>query len=549
MSSQQVLIIVGGLLLGGLFMVVRSGRREWFLPPGPPTLPVIGNLHVFPKKIGETVPFKFTEWARQYGDIISVKTMSQTMIILSSATAVREVIDKTGWISGSRNPSYLVDLCAGGVDHILFTGDTPQLKAMRKALGSFFSKQNTSKNLPILSESAQLLYDLMEDPADFRDSVRRFTHSIIKTLIYGQRAPVFNSPDVAQFFKTMAQLEHILSPGVFPPIDLIPVLKFIPKRLAPWIPAARALQKERELIHRKMYADVQRRSQKRMEEEKGEEGNTRCFLETVNNQPELDQEFVSYTALVSIDGGSDSSSSLLLSIILALASNPIQQERAWRELDSVVGGRLPESDDIERMPFVKALIKEIQRMRAPFPIGFPHATTKDIRYKDFLIPKGTSVILNNYAITNDPEIFENPEEFNPDRFLKTEFGTIPGKDKDFRDSYMFGGGRRICPGQWVARYTMDLTTMRLIWAFQFSDAIESKSKRPIPPGIAAEYFNWELVTRPHPFECTIEARPDRAQAIRDNYIAALSELQKFEVDLLPSDQERMETLRKELQLI
>ncbi len=50
------------------------------------------------------------------------------------------------------------------------------------------------------------------------------------------------------------------------------------------------------------------------------------------------------------------------------------------------------------------------------------------------------------------------------------------------------------------------------------------------------------------FECTIKPRPDRAQALKDNYIAALSELQKFEVDLLPSDKERMEALRKELQL-
>ncbi|KAF9032825.1 cytochrome P450 [Hymenopellis radicata] len=526
---SQLATVVGGLLICALLVLSQTGRRDRALPPGPPTLPVIGNLHVFPKKVGE-MPFKFSELARQYGDIISLKTMSQTMVILSSATAVREVVDKTGWIGSSRNSNYLVHLFTGGIDHLVFAGDTPQVRVMRKVLGSFFSKQNALKNSPVPSESVQLLYELMENHRyGFNASVRRFSHSVVKILICGQRAPVSNSPDVIQYYKDLDNMAHVVAPGAFPPIDLIPILKLVPTCFAPWIPATRAIYDMRDPIHRQLYSN----------EEKREDGNATCLMEVVMNQPELDPDFASYNSLVSLDGGSDSSGAFLLSVILTLASNPEHEERAWREVDSVVGERLPEYDDLERMPFVKALIKEIQRMRPPFPVGFPHAVTQDVRYKDYVIPKGTSVVLNNYAITNDPEVFENPDEFNPDRFLQTEFGTIPEKTRTF--------AIRICPGQWVARYTMELTTMRLIWAFQFRDAIASDSKKLIQPGIAAEYFDWEQVVMPHAFECMIKPRPDRAQALKDNYIAALSELQKFEVDLLPSDGERMETLRKELQ--
>ncbi|KAF9021328.1 cytochrome P450, partial [Hymenopellis radicata] len=171
-----------------------------------------------------------------------------------------------------------------------------------------------------------------------------------------------------------------------------------------------------------------------------------------------------------MDGGSDTSSSVLLTLILALASNPECQQRAFEEVQSVVGARMPEICDMEKMPFVTALIKEILRLRPPVSIGLPHAASKTYTYNGYLIPKGATVIINIYGIMNDPKVFENPHTFNPERFMQSEFGTRPGKDQNFRDNFAFGGGRvcilamvslrvvlmllqRICPGQWLANHT------------------------------------------------------------------------------------------------
>ncbi|KAF9030605.1 hypothetical protein BDZ89DRAFT_1064605, partial [Hymenopellis radicata] len=100
-----------------------------------------------------------------------IKAASHTIIVLSSATAIREVVDKMGWIASSRRPTF-----SSISAQTVFTGSTPELKAIRKAIATFFSRQNAAKRSPIKAESAQLLYELME----FRSSVRRFTHSAIK---------------------------------------------------------------------------------------------------------------------------------------------------------------------------------------------------------------------------------------------------------------------------------------------------------------------------------------------------------------------------------
>ncbi|ESK81714.1 cytochrome p450 [Moniliophthora roreri MCA 2997] len=97
------------LLLSKFF---KAGRREATLPPGPPTIPVLGNLHVFPK---HSVQWKFTEWARQYGDIYSLKLGSKTVIILTDIQAVKELLDKRSLTTADHIPSLASDLVTGGI--------------------------------------------------------------------------------------------------------------------------------------------------------------------------------------------------------------------------------------------------------------------------------------------------------------------------------------------------------------------------------------------------------------------------------------------------
>lgn len=136
---------------------------------------------------------------------------------------------------------------------------------------------------------------------------------------------------------------------------------------------------------------------------------------------------------------------------------------AQAELDAVVGSRLPEHGDRNKLPYVNAIVKEALRWHVVFPLSLPHNTVADDELDGYFIPAGTIIMPNTWcvgitwlpnddsrsvsdvdirAMLHDPEVFEDPEEFRPERFLRD--GEL---DDTARDPYAFafGYGRRQVP--------------------------------------------------------------------------------------------------------
>ncbi|KAF8189911.1 cytochrome P450 [Mycena galopus ATCC 62051] len=314
----------------------------------------------------------------------------------------------------------------------------------------------------------------------------------------------------------------ILLPGAHTPVDLVPALKYLPERWAPWRAACRRSKSEMAALHLE--------HSRAAAEAKHRNDEPESFMYSISQLglPQKEYDAFSYTGFTLVEAGSDTSAAYLLSLVLILAAYPEHQERARREIEAVVGtARLPELGDFKDMPFIDALIKEVIRIRPTFPTGVPHFTTEDILARNYVVPKNTTIILNTYSVFHNPEIFEDPEVFDPERFMQSEHGTRLGMDTDLRDNLSFGAGRRICPGQHVARTTMQLTTMRLIWAFSFSSAVDPQTERPI--GRDLDFYNHEFVVMPYPFKCRIE--PRRSEQ-RDIVMAAFKDakplLQRYE---------------------
>lgn len=192
--------------------------------------------------------------------------------------------------------------------------------------------------------------------------------------------------------------------------------------------------------------------------------------------------------------GSDTSSSTLITFVLACCAFPETLPKAWEELDRVVGHRRsPTFEDEPNLPYVKAFVKEVLRWRSVAIIGGqPHAPIQDDNYKVYtypqdmnkrsgtdgvqgwLIPKSTWVQGNVWAIHHNEREFPNPDRFNPERYIKDSPDSRPFPGE--RGYMTFGWGRRVCSGQGLAEQGTFITVARLLWGFRIQKALDEQGK-------------------------------------------------------------------------
>ncbi|KAF8599111.1 cytochrome P450 [Ceratobasidium sp. AG-I] len=536
----SLLLCAISVFLGWLVVkLMQTGRRESHLPKGPPTVPLLGNLNIFPKVEAH---LKLTEWARIYGGLYSLKMGPGTAIVITDPTIVKDLMDKRSQSTIDRPPNHLADRVAGGMNMVL-ARYTEDWRTLRRVSHEILTQPACAQHIAIQrAESSQLLYDCLVDPKGFYTHLRRNSSSVILSVLFGKRAPRFETQEVCDFFEAQHMWEEVLTPGAFPPIDFLPFLKYLPTSLASWKTHCETTR----CLQRKLYFGLLKEVEERLAQ--GHENG--CFMEEVlARQTEfgMSRELVGYLGGVMIEGGSDTTSSWLQSLVLAMAAFPEAQKKAQAELDAVVGNdRAPTPEDFPHLPYIQAVIKECHRWRPVAPLAIPHGTIEEISYRGFRIPAGTTIFVNNWGMFHDPEVYERPEDFWPDRWLLSGFGTKLGiDDSDRRNNIWFGSGRRFCPGVHLAMNSLMVNTMNLIWAFNYGPEIDSETGKPIPVDI----FNYSkgILTCPEPFMCTIKPRSKHhAEIIKHEFAAAEAVFAPYEHGLREEDKAFIESRRREL---
>ncbi|MAD85379.1 MAG: hypothetical protein CL912_20660 [Deltaproteobacteria bacterium] len=219
--------------------------------------------------------------------------------------------------------------------------------------------------------------------------------------------------------------------------------------------------------------------------------------------------------------GSETTSSSLNSLILYLAANPMVQERAHAELDKVVGSSSSPTFEHENdLPYIRAMVKEILRIRPVTNIGTPHYTTADVIYRDFYIPKGTIVSIHQYAIHMDATRYEDPYAFKPERYLNHPYKAgayASHPDPYARDHFDFGGGRRICPGMHLAENSLYITLAKILWAFRIEPGFNPDGSVQVVD-TSDDAYELGANTLPKPFKARFVPRDEkRATVVREEW--------------------------------
>ncbi|UKZ83616.1 hypothetical protein TrVFT333_011425 [Trichoderma virens FT-333] len=349
-------------------------------------------------------------------------------------------------------------------------------------------------------ESRMMLRDLYNAPEDFRAHTERYSMSVIFSAVYGVRISRLDYPIIDELFNIIdSVIKHFLPGSLL--VDYLPILERLPEYLQPWLWTAKSLRSREDALHNGFLAVLKKRI------EAGAE--SYCFgIDVLKLQQKsgLDDKFTLDILKAIIVVGSETTSSMMQSIFKVLAMNPEAQKRAQEELDRVVGPlRLPTWEDSSNLPYIRALIKELHRYAPLFALGVPHASIEEVSYKGLTIPK-TTVMPNMLALSRDPERYDDPDKFEPERFLGDDLDAFTSaKQADFhkRDHVNYGWGRRLCQGIHLAENSIYMQVSRLLWAFDITTM-------PGEPPLNLLDKDEGFVKKPKPFRVSITPRSDQA---------------------------------------
>jgi len=162
-----------------------------------------------------------------------------------------------------------------------------------------------------------------------------------------------------------------------------------------------------------------------------------------------------------------------------LAQHREAQESLHAELDRVLGGRPPSLEDLVRLPYTEAVVREALRLYPPAWL-MPRLATEDLEIHGYRIAKGTSVVMSQWIVHRDPRWFADPERFNPGRWSEEFARKLP------RFAYFpFGGGPRLCVGASFALIEAVLLlaaiAQRFRWSLAAAEAVEPVATMTLRP--------------------------------------------------------------------
>ncbi|KAF0929272.1 hypothetical protein E2562_019594 [Oryza meyeriana var. granulata] len=454
-----------------LFLGGAAGKRLRPLPPGPRGWPVLGNL----PHLGDKPHHTMCALAKEYGPLFRLRFGCAQVVVAASAPVAAQFLRVHDANFSNRPPSSGAEHVAYKYQDLVFAPYGARWRALRKlcALHLFSAKALDDLRAVREGEVALMVRNLVRQAAAValgQEANVCATNTLALATI-GRRVFAVDGGEGAREFKEMV-VELMQLAGVFNVGDFVPALR--------WLDPQGVVAKMKRL-HRR-YDDMMNgfiNERKAGSKPTGEHVNDllSVLLARMQEQQKLDSDGdgkkitktdIKALLLNLFTAGTDTTSSTVEWALAELIRHPDVFKEAQHELDTVVGkGRLVSESDLPRLPYLTAVIKETFRLHPSTPLSLPREAAEECEVDGYRIPKGTTLLVNVWAIARDPALWPDPLEYRPARFLPggrhahvdvkgSDFGLIP-----------FGAGRRICAGlSWGLRM-VTLMTATLLHGFDW----------------------------------------------------------------------------------
>uniref|UniRef100_A0A3P8TCR4 Cytochrome P450, family 2, subfamily Y, polypeptide 3 n=1 Tax=Amphiprion percula TaxID=161767 RepID=A0A3P8TCR4_AMPPE len=476
-------LLLFGLIFALLWLLSLKKRRRWSLPPGPPGLPLIGNLLQLDKRAPFTSLLKLSE---TYGPVMTVYLGPQRAVFLVGYEAVKEaLVDRAEDFTG-RGPVPFLIRATKGYGLVVSNGERwRQLRRFTLSTLRDFGMGRKGMEEWIQEESQHLVNRINSTnaaPFDPTFFLSCSVSNVICCLVFGQR---FSYGD-----KDFLELLHIISDTLKFGSSPWGQLYNIFPRLMEWLPGRQ----------HKVFANIEKLRQFTMTKIQEHQDTLDissprdyidCFLTRLSQEKDIPTTEFHHDNLVSTVlnlylAGTETSSSTMRYALNLLIKYPKIQETMQQEIDTVVGrNRCPYMEDRKSLPFTDAVIHEIQRCMDIIPLGVPRYAVQDISFRDYTLPKGTLIFPMLHSVLKEEKQWATPWTFNPQHFLDQN-----GNFKKNPAFLPFSAGKRSCAGESLARMEIFLFMVSLVQNFTFSC-----SEGPDSIDLSAEYSSFANLPR------------------------------------------------------
>ncbi|CAI0421305.1 unnamed protein product [Linum tenue] len=505
-------------LIAYLYFLLGTRLRRRNLPPSPPSLPIIGHLHL----LSTQSPYRsLRDLSAKYGAVLLLRFGSRDVLVISSPSAVEQCFSDND-IAFANRPLLL------GAKHLNYNHTTigacnygDRWRNLRRlTTAELFSPSRVAAfSAARRAEAGLMLKEIFREAesgerrgVNLSSKFRGFAFNTMLRMVAGKRYFGYGESDVvdkeAEEFRDLIG-EFSAIQGTSTPNDFFPLLRWVDFQ---------GLEKRMKSIMTKLddflqhlvdgFRESRSKSPPPSPSSSSEPGGGTLIdvmLSLQETEPEFyTDETIKGVILIMLVAGTETSSTTMEWAMSLLLNNPESMSRLVSEIEQTAGtDRLLDETDLPNLNYLHNVIDETLRLYPPVPLLIPHESSQETRVCGYTVPKGAMLLVNAWSLHRDPELWTEPERFSPERFEGAE-PAMKRKENKYR-LVPFGAGRRACPGDLLGTKVVAMALGGLVQGFELGK-IDEGVEIDMGEGIGL------TMARVHPLEVLCKPRSGIAVA-------------------------------------